>query len=90
MTSERTLQLAPRGVAENRKALLEEISNALRSGECQWLFAGNRVTVYEQGEYRGKADTRPWDGGEFKGDRAAWEKALKERARGQNEYNRVQ
>ena len=49
-----------------------------------------QVTVYEQGEYRGKADTRPWDGGEFKGDRAAWEKALKERARGQNEYNRVQ
>ncbi|KJA10521.1 hypothetical protein RP29_10955 [Acidovorax temperans] len=51
MTSERTLQLAPRGVAENRKALLEEISNALRSGECQWLFAGNRVTVYEQGDF---------------------------------------
>lgn len=50
MSSERTLQLAPQGVAENRQALLEEISSALRSGECQWLFAGNRVTVYEQGE----------------------------------------
>lgn len=50
MTSERTLQLAPRGTAENRKALLEEISSALRSGECQWLFAGNRVKVYEQGD----------------------------------------
>ena len=49
-----------------------------------------QVTVNEQGEYRGKADSRPWDGGEFKGDRAAWEKALKERARGQNEYNRIQ
>ena len=49
-----------------------------------------QVTVYEQGQYRGKTDTRPWDGGEFKGDRAAWEKALKERARGQNEYTRIQ
>jgi hypothetical protein len=49
-----------------------------------------QVTVYEQGQYRGKSDTRPWDGGEFKGDRAAWEKALKERSRGQNEYNRIQ
>jgi hypothetical protein len=49
-----------------------------------------QVTVYEQGQYRGKADARPWEGGEFKGDRAAWEKALKERSRGQNEYNRIQ
>ncbi len=47
-----------------------------------------QVTVYEQGQYRGKADTRPWEGGEFKGDRAACEKALKDRARAQNEYNR--
>ena len=46
--------------------------------------------MYEQGQYRGKTDARPWEGGEFKGDRAAWEKALKERARGQNEYNRIQ
>ena len=49
-----------------------------------------QVTVYEQGQYRGKTDARPWEDGEFKGDRAAWEKALKERARGQNEYNRIQ
>ena len=49
-----------------------------------------QVTVHEQGQYRGKTDARPWEGGEFKGDRAAWEKALKERSRGQNEYNRIQ
>ena len=49
-----------------------------------------QVTVYEQGQYRGKTDTRPWEDSEFKGDRAAWEKALKERSRGQNEYNRIQ
>lgn len=49
-----------------------------------------QVTVYEQGEYRGKPDTRPWEGGEFKGDRVAWERALRQRARGQSEYNRIQ
>lgn len=49
-----------------------------------------QVTVYEQGQYSGKTDTRPWEGGEFNGDREAWEKALRERARGQSEYNRIQ
>ena len=49
-----------------------------------------QVTVYEQGQYRGKSDTRPWEGTEFNGDRAAWEQALKQRARGQSEYNRIQ
>lgn len=49
-----------------------------------------QVTVYEQGRYQGKADTQPWDGPAFKGDKLAWEAALKNRARGQNEYNRAQ
>ena len=26
------------------------------------------VTVYKQGQYQGKPDTRPWDGEPFKGD----------------------
>jgi hypothetical protein len=47
------------------------------------------VTVYKQGQYQGKPDTRPWDGAEFKGDRAAWEKAIKARTDGQNEYSRL-
>jgi hypothetical protein len=47
------------------------------------------VTVYRQGQYQGKPDTRPWDGEAFKGDRAAWEKAIKARNEGQNEYSRV-
>ena len=47
-----------------------------------------QVGKYEQGKYAGKADTRPWESAEFKGDKAAWEAALKNRARGQNEYNR--
>lgn len=49
-----------------------------------------QVTVYEQGKYQGKADAQPWDGAPFNGDRTAWEAALKNRARGQNEYNRTQ
>lgn len=47
------------------------------------------VTVYKQGQYQGKPDTQPWDNEQFKGDRAAWEKAVKARNLGQNEYERV-
>ncbi|MCK2096486.1 hypothetical protein [Thauera aromatica] len=49
-----------------------------------------QVTVYEQGRYQGKADTRPWEGPSFNGDREAWEKALKNRGRNQSEYNRIE
>lgn len=47
------------------------------------------VTVYRQGQYQGKPDARPWDGEAFKGDKAAWEKAIKARNEGQNEYSRL-
>ena len=47
------------------------------------------ATVYKQGEYQGKADTRPWSDARFKGDKAAWEKAIKARNEGQNEYVRI-
>ena len=49
-----------------------------------------QVARYEQGEYEGKADTRSWDGPPFDGDKVAWEKALRDRIRGQNEYQRVE
>lgn len=49
-----------------------------------------QVSTYEQGEYQGKADSQPWDSPVFKGDKAAWESAMKNRARGQHEYNRIQ
>lgn len=49
-----------------------------------------QVVAYEQGRYQGKADAQPWDNPIFKGDKAEWEKALKNRARNQNEYNRAQ
>lgn len=48
-----------------------------------------QTTFYKQGEYRGKPDALPWDSGAFKGDQGAWEKALKARNNGQNEYVRI-
>lgn len=47
------------------------------------------ATVYKQGQYQGKPDTRPWDNDRFKGDQTAWEKSLKARNGNQNEYTRA-
>lgn len=47
------------------------------------------VTVYKKGEYQGKADTQPWAGDPFKGDKLAWERAVKARNNNQNEYLRA-
>ena len=47
------------------------------------------VTVYKQGQYQGKPDTQPWANEPFKGDKAAWENAIKSRTNGQNEYARL-
>ena len=58
-----------------------------------WVAAGcgekSSVTVYKQGQYQGKPDKQPWDNNQFKGDKEAWEKAVKARNLGQNEYLRV-
>lgn len=50
----------------------------------------SQVANYKPGSYQGKSDTRPWEGGKFAGDKAAWEAALANRAQGQNEYKRAQ
>jgi hypothetical protein len=47
------------------------------------------VTVYKQGKYQGKPDKQPWDNDQFKGDKTAWEIAIKARNLGQNEYTRA-
>ncbi len=47
------------------------------------------VTVYKQGQYQGKPDKQPWDNAQFKGDKVAWEKAIKARNGNQNEYARA-
>ena len=58
-----------------------------------WVMAGcgekSSVTVYKQGQYQGKPDKQPWDNSQFKGDRDAWEKAVKARNLSQNEYVRA-
>jgi hypothetical protein len=47
------------------------------------------VTVYKQGQYQGKPDAQPWDNANFKGDKVAWETAIKKRNEGQNESSRA-
>jgi hypothetical protein len=58
-----------------------------------WGVAGcgekANVTVYKQGQYQGKPDTQPWDNPQFKGDKVAWEGAIKKRTEAQNEYSRA-
>ena len=50
----------------------------------------SQVANYQPGNYQGKSDTRPWEGGQFAGNKQAWEAALANRAQGQNEYKRAQ
>ena len=47
------------------------------------------VTVYKQGTYQGKPDNRPWESAPFNNHQSEWEKAIKARNVGQNEYVRV-
>lgn len=60
----------------------------------------DQVTVYKQGKYQGKPDTKPWENDPGtslyttskwnQGDKTSWESAVKTRNLAQNEYNRVQ
>jgi hypothetical protein len=47
-----------------------------------------QVTVYKQGKYQGKPDTKPWDSPEWGGKQADWERAINTRTQFQNEYAR--
>ena len=49
----------------------------------------SQVPNYKQGNYQGKSDTRPWEGGQFAGNKAAWEAALASRNQNQNEYKKA-
>ena len=49
----------------------------------------SQVITYKQGKYQGKTDSQPWENEQFKGDKVAWEKAVKARTLGQNEYRRA-
>jgi hypothetical protein len=49
----------------------------------------SQVAQYKPGNYQGKSDTRPWEGGQFAGNKQAWEAALAARNQAQNEYKRA-
>jgi hypothetical protein len=70
-----------------RKALVIAAAVALAAAAAG---CGERstVTVYKAGQYQGKPDKQPWDNNQFKGDKLAWETAIKKRNEGQNEYSR--
>ena len=73
------------------------LSIALGLGACG---ERDQVTVYKQGKYQGKPDTKPWDNDPAaslyttskwsKGDQASWESTVKTRNLAQNEYTRTQ
>jgi len=71
-----------------RKLLLFAAAVAL-AGVAAGCGEKSSVTVYKQGQYQGKPDKQSWDNDQFKGDKTAWEKAVKARNLGQNEYVRV-
>lgn len=48
-----------------------------------------QVAQYKPGNYQGKTDTRPWEGGQFAGNKQAWEAELANRNQTQNEYKRT-
>ena len=59
---------------------------ALLAGACGEKA---QVTVYRQGSYQGKPDNLPWQSAPFNNNQVEWEKAIKARNNGQNEYLRV-
>ncbi len=75
------------------KVIMKKVMIAAVAGAVAMLASGcgekQPFTVYKQGQYQGKPDTRPWDNEPFKGDRTAWEKAVKARNGSQNEYARA-
>jgi hypothetical protein len=48
-----------------------------------------QVINYKQGTYQGKPDQPAWDSAKFKGDRTAYDLAIKQRNQSQNEYKRM-
>jgi hypothetical protein len=79
-------------------ALAAALCGVLALGGCGDSELG-QATTYEQGKYKGKRDTRPFEseptafsnGSNWnKGDKTSWEAAIKKRQQNQNEYNRAE
>ncbi|PKO94416.1 MAG: hypothetical protein CVU16_02755 [Betaproteobacteria bacterium HGW-Betaproteobacteria-10] len=69
-----------------KKALFLMLTAAFGLSACGEY---SQVASYKPGNYQGKSDTRPWEGGQFAGNKQAWEAALANRAQSQNEYKRT-
>ncbi len=48
-----------------------------------------QVIVYKQGTYQGKPDQAPYAMAPWNGDRAKWEREVRNRTQYQNEYRRI-
>jgi hypothetical protein len=68
----------------------KELALAFAAGALALMLAGcgDKPMVYKQGQYQGKPDSKPWDNAQFKNNQVEWEKAVKVRNQGQNEYSR--
>ena len=68
-----------------------KIALAIVAGAFAVMLAGcgDQPKVYKQGQYQGKPDSKPWDNDQFKGNQVEWEKTIKVRNQGQNEYSRA-
>jgi hypothetical protein len=49
-----------------------------------------QVTLYKQGQYKGKPDNLPWQSQPFNDSKSQWQLAIDGRTKHQNEYERVQ
>ncbi|MCK9260105.1 MAG: hypothetical protein RBT39_10210 [Azoarcus sp.] len=74
----------------NARCVISMLAVAVLGGGLSGCGEPSQVVTYEQGKYQGKPDNQPWDNPVFKGDKTAWELAMKNRSRAQNEYNRTQ
>lgn len=69
-----------------KKALFLALTAAIALTACGEY---SQVASYKPGNYQGKSDTRPWEAGQFAGNKQAWEAALASRAQTQNEYKKA-
>ena len=65
------------------------VACAVVAGAILVAGCGDKPVVYKQGQYQGKPDSKPWDNAQFKGNQVEWEKAIKARNQGQDEYTRA-
>jgi hypothetical protein len=56
---------------------------------CVLAGCGEQAKVYKPGQYQGKEDAKPWNNSQFNGNQVEWEKSLKARSQGQDEYTRA-